>query len=701
MKDQKKNITLKQIILWKLKSCFIVLNLIAALLITPIAPLQFNCRYYFASSHGDSYSQGRRSNKEVSAYSVDIHASGEKGILSASASQLEEISQKMKESYSSLDREIALRKLVVLPPQKNICLKSADFLVTDNRYDAKLLGYRCVEDFLEDFGFADKEPFFQYFDEDSGALLLELYYNEWYGEGGGVRYYPDKKPFFQLEKAAEGFLFSAVDILTSDKFYPITQEKNARESVLLANLGTRWYKLRMSKDFLASFPQRANSDPYAFSSPNGGNGAADMVIEYLQEDLNATSSGRPQHYLAHRRISHTGKSGNSSDIVEMDWTYRENGSLKQRNYHCSYNLYNTCNVLVQGHYDAQERLVFENEYNAQGSFEYFYIYKKEKQIPDYYFYIDHNDNKLRIQFFTRHDILADKDGKQYGIVGPSFSDNPFVEAVRAAGEDFTNSDIVTHTYAADYDGDGKEEAFVIVGKRKDNWGEPTLHMITGNLWFVDSNYSAAFVDWSRTYYASQQYICQDGKIYLFINHDIGNSWVTDVVTVRDNQVYYISDSWIRKRINDEGQVIFIQSAYDGLLDVGAGLVEGDYFMIWHSWKPYTFEFNHEQWKEIPAREVTKEEVEALAKIPEEHKIDESKYESIQYILRENGELNINTAEFDAEYNNIYFMYQTFRLGETQEWEYVEGGTGRYLIQFSGENHWEYLDNVIADIMREG
>ena len=80
---------------------------------------------------------------------------------------------------------------------------------------------------------------------------------------------------------------------------------------------------------------------------------------------------------------------------------------------------------------------------------------------------------------------------------------------------------------------------MIVGKRKDNWGEPTLHMITGNLWFVDSNYSAAFVDWSRTYYASQQYICQDGKIYLFINHDIGNSWVTDVVTVRDNQVYYI------------------------------------------------------------------------------------------------------------------------------------------------------------------
>ncbi len=47
------------------------------------------------------------------------------------------------------------------------------------------------------------------------------------------------------------------------------------------------------------------------------------------------------------------------------------------------------------------------------------------------------------------------------------------------------------------------------------------------------------------------------------------------------------------------------------------------------------------------------------------------------------------------------MYQTFRLGETQEWEYVEGGKGRYLIQFSGENHWEYLDNVIADIMREG
>ena len=52
---------------------------------------------------------------------------------------------------------------------------------------------------------------------------------------------------------------------------------------------------------------------------------------------------------------------------------------------------------------------------------------------------------------------------------------------------------------------------------------------------------------------------------------------------------------------------------------------------------------------------------------------------------------------NAEWNCINLHYSTFRLGEAQEWEYVESEElGYYNIQLTGESHWDYLDNIIAN-----
>ena len=88
-------------------------------------------------------------------------------------------------------------------------------------------------------------------------------------------------------------------------------------------------------------------------------------------------------------------------------------------------------------------------------------------------------------------------------------------------------------------------------------------------------------------------------------------------------------------------------------------------------------------------------MEAIAPIPQF--LDLEQYESVQYILRENDELNINMAKMNAEWNCINLHYSTFRLGEAQEWEYVESEElGYYNIQLTGESHWDYLDNIIAN-----
>ena len=98
-----------------------------------------------------------------------------------------------------------------------------------------------------------------------------------------------------------------------------------------------------------------------------------------------------------------------------------------------------------------------------------------------------------------------------------------------------NGGSVSHTYCMDYDGDGKREAFVIIGEYRD-WlsGEPGEDFIEGSAWFVDSEKRAVYLDTAafRTY---QEYVWQDGKGYLFLHHSVGLSWETDIYTAKDDQ----------------------------------------------------------------------------------------------------------------------------------------------------------------------
>lgn len=230
---------------------------------------------------------------------------------------------------------------------------SSCFMVTDNRNGVELACYESVEAFLEEAGFASTMPFFQYFDEDSGALQLVLYYNECDGTGGGVCYYPNQ----EKKRMPEGFLFHSVD------------------------------KLQPGDTFLAELAERVSADPYALISAYGYD-PRDADLD--QEQMDCLEDGRPLHYLARGNVCYA----DLECIVKIDWEYRGDGSLKQRSYYHNNFMYDT----LVGNYDAQGRVVYEQGYITHGSLEYYYIYSKDRATPDYYLYIDHNLDLLCVEF---------------------------------------------------------------------------------------------------------------------------------------------------------------------------------------------------------------------------------------------------------------------------------------------------------------
>lgn len=317
-----------------------------------------------------------------------------------------------------------------------------------------------------------------------------------------------------------------------------------------------------------------------------------------------------------------------------------------------------------------------------GLYETYYINDDEEQIPTYCLVLDHNLNLLCSELLSIHDITEDECGKRYGVAGPDLSDNFYVDLVRKTGG--YEADKISHTYEGDYDGDGYKEAFVIIGNYMDFWGEATEDQISGDLWFVDHNKNATRLD-IASFRAWQEYISQDGKTYLFLHHDIGLSWRTDIYTVQENEPVICQEYPGSKFLNETGQIIQIQDAYDGSYDT-----LDEFGWSGHTWKPYTFEFDHGELKEIPAKEVTKEEVKKIASLP--NNFDEKECESVQYILRENGELNINTAKRSQKFEEyVDFEYFTYYVNGNGEWELTDEGWGIYLVQLYGKRSWDYLD----------
>lgn len=532
--------------------------------------------------------------------------------------------------------------------------------VTDLRLNnPEVREYADKKTFLKEYGFDGKEPYFEYFTED-GTLQLELYYDVFLGVGCGLRYYPGE----DLEP--EGFLFN----------------------------GSRNYGYYT--DFLKS--GGIETDRYSVKALDGSDGSED--VEDYEESVIYREDGLPAQYVSRGRVTYLTEEREITGLLQIDWSYREDGTLQKRDYWHNSMVFGTWYSSRQSYYDERERLVYEHCYVTHGSVDYYYIYGEKSEVPVYCLIIDHNTGMLCAELLEYHGTDTEM---YYGRMGPMLaggSENRYAEAVIEAaekeGKDY--SDHVTHTYAADYDGDSLEEAFVIFGREIKSEYE---YDIAGSCWFVNSDLEVLpCVDRAYAFDMSQDFICQDGITYLLIRYSIGFPWQAEMYTVRDSAPVEISGSYADKYIDGQGQVIQIENAYDGnciRTNVSAKQGEEEWIYLWagHTWKTYTFLFDHGELREVPAREVTREEVERIAPLP--GSFDEAAGDSIeQFILRDNGELNVNMAveygDADGEWD-IDFSYITYRLDEDGQWEYVEQQMGYYEIQFSGGSRWDYIEGL--------
>ncbi len=211
-------------------------------------------------------------------------------------------------------------------------------------YEVENQWYADEEAFLQKFGFADAEPTYEYYDTE-GNLQFVLYCDESIHDGVGIRY-TQRDPEKYTTPKMDGFRFWG------------------RES-------QEWEGWKMD---------------YTLTEP-WEDGDMEGVEEY-EEHVVYDENGRMTHFEALGEITWLEESEGLEMILKMDFTYYENGNLKQREYFHSPYLFSTTRGSLDSYFDARGRLVFEKGYITHGSLEDYYIYEDADLLPDYGIFLD-------------------------------------------------------------------------------------------------------------------------------------------------------------------------------------------------------------------------------------------------------------------------------------------------------------------------
>lgn len=212
--------------------------------------------------------------------------------------------------------------------------------------------YESRQALLSDFGLENSEPMYRYFGE-LGNLELELYADE------------DRE---QLCGIVYDFRFNAdlETVMTMDGFILCSPRK--------AKLNG-W-------------------DPFTFRSVYGTTGAEQEDVKDYEENIEYTDFGKPDCFVSRGRVEGWSAEDEMQDIVKIDFTYREDGTLFYRDYYHSHQAFGTTLQSLHSYYDEYERVIFERGYITHGRLEYHYIYEDTDEEtadkPTYILYLDYN-----------------------------------------------------------------------------------------------------------------------------------------------------------------------------------------------------------------------------------------------------------------------------------------------------------------------
>ena len=205
--------------------------------------------------------------------------------------------------------------------------------------------YESRQAFLKSCGYTGEEPTYQYYDIFQ-ALQLELYLDEDVQKCYGIAYWNYINCDLESDVA---------------RLYGFT----------VCNIGeTQW-----EEDWAFSL----------FSLKTGGGNAE----EKDQGNIEYTESGKPDYYVYQGLMDDCGVEylGN---LVEINYIYREDGTLFTREYHHDARTYGSTLCSLNSLYDEKEQLVYETGYITHGSCEFYYFYEDEEEMPAYGLFLDYD-----------------------------------------------------------------------------------------------------------------------------------------------------------------------------------------------------------------------------------------------------------------------------------------------------------------------
>ena len=266
------------------------------------------------------------------------------------------------------------------------------------------------------------------------------------------------------------------------------------------------------------------------------------------------------------------------------------------------------------------------------------------------------------------------------VVEEPASDEPefLVKAAEAAG---TTTEDVRDYEIGDFDGDGKDEAFVIVGGEIDeDWAA-----CDGTLWFVTEDgcemVHGAYMD----VYNDRIIHCysEDDRTFVVVNDNYTTSSVSNIYYVEDGQVKESGVSGLGAFFNPayvDGYGISV-SAYDSYCEYEEGK-EDEALYSGHTWKVYYFYYDKDagDFREYDGQPITEEELMGLT---DENLLEEIRlagYEVDDMYKRDNGMVNINYHKKTVEDGTVYIEYGNANFN-SKTGKYVEGWE-------EGVNTWE-------------
>lgn len=265
-----------------------------------------------------------------------------------------------------------------------------------------------------------------------------------------------------------------------------------------------------------------------------------------------------------------------------------------------------------------------------------------------------------------------------------------------------DTDETLASYVVDLDLDGVNEAFVVDGYPSDYNDASTPESNTweiSKIWFVDEEMKAhelddLFLYGERIDVFEEQYAKQIGnQNYLIINGQCGAEGIGTVYTVVNDKLINTVENNCdgQKRFTDK-DLIWYKEIY------GMTMEQRDNLSLTETstgrcYMPYHMYLEDNKFKLYDAKEISEDELAAIKSLDIEG-IKKSA-DAVQYILRDNNELDINYVEKDGdEYNFKADIYMLSFDGKTSE--YIEIVDGYFAVDVNDYNAWDYFEEGEID-----